>query len=53
MLVIHLQFVYRLFHEMEGTTMVSNIVGYCDEYATDNYSAVLLEIPSQHDRISQ
>lgn len=42
-----------LLMEMEGTTIVSNIVGYCDEYATDNYSAILLEIPSQHDRNSQ
>lgn len=33
-----------LLMEMEGTTTVSNIIGYCDEYATDNYSAILVEI---------
>lgn len=33
-----------LLMEMEGTAMVSNIIGYCDEYATDNYSAILVEI---------
>lgn len=33
-----------LLTEMEGTTTVSNIIGYCDDYATDNYSAILIEI---------
>lgn len=33
-----------LLMEMEGTTTVSNIIGYCDDYATDNYSAILIEI---------
>lgn len=30
--------------KMEIDTMMSNIVGYCDEYATDNYSAILIVI---------
>lgn len=30
--------------KMEIDTMMSNIVGYCDEYATDNYSGILIEI---------
>lgn len=30
--------------DMEITTMMSNIVGYCDEYAHDNFSAILIEI---------
>ena len=33
-----------LLMEMEATTTVSNIIGYCDSYATDNYSAILIEI---------
>ena len=30
--------------KMQIDTMMSNIVGYCDEYATDNYSAILIEV---------
>lgn len=30
--------------DMDDTTIMSNIVGYCDKYATDNYSAILIEI---------
>ena len=33
-----------LSEKMEVDTMMSNIVGYCDEYATDNYSAILIEV---------
>ena len=33
-----------LLMDMEGTTTVSNIIGYCDDYATDNYSVILIEI---------
>lgn len=29
---------------MEISTIMSNIIGYCDKYATDNYSAILLEV---------
>ena len=29
--------------DMEISTVMSNIVGYCDEHATDNYSAILIE----------
>lgn len=29
--------------EMEITTMMSNIIGYCDEYAHDNYSAIIIK----------
>ncbi len=37
-------FVDLLSEKMEIDTMMSNIVGYCDEYATDNYSAILIEV---------
>lgn len=30
--------------DIEITTTMSNIVGYCDEHATDNYSAILIEV---------
>lgn len=30
--------------KMETGTIMSNIIGYCDEYATDNYSAIIIEI---------
>lgn len=30
--------------DREIDTMMSNIIGYCDKYATDNYSAILIEI---------
>lgn len=33
-----------LLMEMEGSNIMSNIIGYCDKYATDNYSAILVEI---------
>lgn len=33
-----------LSEKMQIDTMMSNIVGYCDEYATDNYSAILIEV---------
>ena len=33
-----------LSEDMDINTMISNIVGYCDEYATDNYSAILIEV---------
>lgn len=33
-----------LSEKMEIDTIMSNIVGYCDEYATDNYSAILIEV---------
>jgi len=33
-----------LSEKMEIDTMMSNIVGYCDEYATDNFSAILIEV---------
>jgi len=29
--------------DMEISTVMSNIIGYCNEYATDNYSAILIE----------
>lgn len=29
--------------DMDITTMMSNIIGYCDEYARDNYSAIIIE----------
>lgn len=29
--------------DMEITIMMSNIIGYCDEYARDNYSAIIIE----------
>jgi len=33
-----------LSESIEIDTIMSNIVGYCDEHATDNYSAILIEI---------
>lgn len=30
--------------DVEISTVISNFIGYCDEYATDNYAAILIEI---------